>query len=398
LGLSNGRSYLAIPGPSVMPERVLQAMHLSAPDIYKGPLVDMMPGLVRDLKAVARTRHNVAIYIANGHGVWEAAIANVLAPGDKVLVLASGAFGLGWAEIAERLRVDVEIIDAGTHTPFDPLAVARRLAQDDAHRIKAVMTVHVDTSTSVKSDIASLRAVMDESEHPALLMVDCIASLGCDQFEMDDWGVDVVVAASQKGLMTPPGIGFVFFNDKAASVAKHNEKVSWYWDWAPRVAPERFYFYFGGTAPTHHLYGLREALNMLGEEGLENVWARHASLARLYWAAIDAWSAKGEMRFNVAKPGFRSNAVTAIEISASHGAALRDWVEQNTGVTLGVSLGMQNDADPAGDRAFRIGHMGHLNPHMVLGVVAAIDAGLVALGIEHGDGALAAAVEQCAKG
>ncbi|WP_428544716.1 pyridoxal-phosphate-dependent aminotransferase family protein [Profundibacter sp.] len=213
--LSHGRPYLAIPGPSVVPDRVLQAMHQPAPNIYGGALADTVRSIIVDLKTVVRTQHQAAIYIANGHGVWEAALANVLSRGDKVLVLATGLFGLGWANMAERLGAEVEILDYGKRSDIDLAQAEAVLRADTEGRIKAVMAVHVDTSTSVRNDIPALRAVMDQTGHDALLMVDCIASLAVERFEMDAWGVDVVVAASQKGIMVPPGLGFVFFNDKA---------------------------------------------------------------------------------------------------------------------------------------------------------------------------------------
>lgn len=392
--LSNGRSYLAIPGPSVMPDRVLREMHRGAPNIYEGEVVDMTAGLIDDLKRVAGTRHNATIYIGNGHAAWEAALSNVVAPGEKVLVPATGLFGMGWAEMARGIGAEVEVVDFGLKDGMDLARVQEVLAADTAHEIKAVLGVHVDTSTSLKTDVPGLRAAMDAAEHPALLMADCIASLGCDRFEMDAWGVDVMVAASQKGLMVPPGMGFVFFNDKAASVRAAMPRVSRYWDWAPRAEPEAFYQFFGGTAPTHHLYGLRAALDMIvREEGLEAVWARHETLARAIWAAVEAWGQGGPIALNVADPAKRSHAVTSLHMGAPHGTDLRRWTETNAGVTLGIGLGMSNAEDPHGDGYFRFGHMGHVNAHMVLGMLSTVQAGMKALGIPFGDGALDAAVE-----
>ncbi|MGR1580165.1 pyridoxal-phosphate-dependent aminotransferase family protein [Thalassobius sp. S69A] len=391
MNLSNGRSYLAIPGPSVMPDAVLREMHRAAPNIYEGELVDMMGTLIQGLKHVARTDHHVAIYIANGHGAWEAALSNVLAPGDRVLVPATGRFGHGWADMAQGLGIETEILDFGRNAPFDLTRIEDALRADTAHRIKAVLATHVDTSSSVRNDIAGLRAALDAAGHPALLMADCIASLGCDPFEMDGWGVDVMVAASQKGLMVPPGISFVFFNERAAQARAGMARVSRYWDWVPRYQPEMFYHYFGGTAPTHHLYGLRIALQMLQDEGLENVWARHATLARAIWAAAEAWGAGGPLTLNVADPAQRSHAVTALRLGAPNGTALRRWTEHEAGLTLGIGLGMDEPGDPKGDGFFRIGHMGHLNAQMVMGLLGTIQAGFAALEIPHGPGALEAA-------
>ncbi len=398
MSLANGRHYLAIPGPSVMPDRVLNAMHRAAPNIYYGELHDMTLGLAADLKAVARTRGEVAMYIANGHGAWEAALANTHSPGDRVLVLATGRFALGWSDVARRMGIDCEIVDFGRAAPIDLARVAEVLAADTAHSFVSVMLVQVDTASTAKNDIAGVRRVMDEAGHPALLMVDCIASLACDRFEMDAWGVDVMIAACQKGLMTPPGLAFVFFNARADAARARAGCVTHYWDWRPRSAPEEFYQYFDGTAPTHHLFGLRAALDMIAEEGLEAVWARHATLARALWAAFDAWGSDGPMRLNIADPAARGHSVTSVRIGAPHGTALRQWLTDTAGLTLGIGLGMGTPEDPKADGFFRVAHMGHVNAHMVLGALGGIEAGMTALGIPHGRGALEAAAAVCAEG
>ncbi|WP_210528047.1 pyridoxal-phosphate-dependent aminotransferase family protein [Rubellimicrobium arenae] len=384
--LAHGRSYLAIPGPSVVPDRVLRAMHRASPDIYEGEIVDLTETLIPSLRALAGTRHQAAIYIGNGHASWEASLVNVLSRGDKVLVPICGHFGRGWAGVASDLGAEVEVIDFGPTSPIDPARVEDALRADRDHRIKAVLAVHVDTSTSVRSDIAALRRALDAVGHPALLMADCVASLGCDRFEMDAWGADVMIAASQKGLMCPPGLCFVWFNDRAAQARKAAGLVTPYWDWTGRANPDAFWRYWFGTAPAQALYGLREALDMIEEEGPERVWARHATLARAVWAACEAWGQGGPLRFNVPDPQARSHAITALSLDPGQADALRRWTKDNTGVTLGIGLGRE----PA-DAFFRIGHMGHVNAHMVLGVLATIEAGLQALKIPHGTGALAAA-------
>lgn len=389
--LSHGRAYLAIPGPSVMPDVVLNAMHRASPNIYAGELIEMMPDLITDLKRVARTSHQAVIYIGNGHAAWEAALANVIAPGDKVLVPATGHFGTGWGDIATGLGAEVQILDFGKRAPMDMARIAEALAADKAHEIKAILAVHVDTSTSVRNDIAALRETMDATGHPALLMADCIASLGCDRFEMDAWGVDVMVTACQKGLMVPPGTCFVFFNDKAQERRAALPRVSRYWDWNPRATPEMFFQYFCGTAPTHHLYGLRTALDMLHAEGMEQVWQRHEVLARAIWAACEAWSAQGGFELNIADPAFRSCAVTSLRLTSPHATELRDWVEENLGLTLGIGLGMTPPNDPAWHGFFRLGHMGHVNGQMIMGMLGGIETAMRALDIEHGPGALDAA-------
>jgi len=393
ISLAAGRGYLAIPGPSVIPDAVLQAMHRPSPNIYAGELIDLTATLVPDLRRVARTVHNVAIYISNGHGAWEAALMNTLQPGDKVLVPASGRFALGWGEMAEALGIEVEILDYGTGKPWDMDQVASRLAADRAHQIKAVLAVHVDTSSSIRNDVAAMRACLDATGHPALLMADCIASLGCDRFEMDDWGVDVMVSACQKGLMVPAGMSFVFFSPKAAEARARLPRISRYWDWSPRANPEEFYQYFGGTAPTHHLYGLRAALDLIHGEGIEQVWARHHRLAQAIWAACEVWGSDGPLRMNVQDVALRSNAVTSLHIGGDNATRLRGWLEQNLGLTLGIGLGMAPPNSPEWHGYLRFGHMGHVNGQMIMGLLGGVDTGLKALGIAHGSGAVEAAAQ-----
>jgi alanine-glyoxylate transaminase/serine-glyoxylate transaminase/serine-pyruvate transaminase len=391
--LANGRQYLAIPGPSVMPDRVLAAMHRAAPNIYEGALVEMVETLWPDLRRVAGTTQNVAMYIANGHGVWEAANMNLFSRGDRALVLATGRFGLSWAESVRALGVEVEVLDFGKSSPVDFDRVEAALRADGAHRYKAVLTTHVDTASTVRTDIPRLRAVMDAVGHPALLAVDCIASLGCDEFGMDAWGVDVMVAASQKGLMVPPGVGFVWFSEKARDRCRGADLRTPYWDWTPRADATAFWQYWDGTAPTHHLFGLRESLTMLlEEEGMDRVWTRHEVLAQAVWAAFDCWSAGNPaIGLNVADPAHRGRSVTAARFGAPHATRLREWTEHKGGVTLGIGLGMAPETDPAYHGFLRVAHMGHVNAHMTLGALAVMEAGMVSLGIPFGKGALAAA-------
>jgi alanine-glyoxylate transaminase / serine-glyoxylate transaminase / serine-pyruvate transaminase len=392
VNLSFGRPYLAIPGPSVMPDRVLAAMHRAAPNIYAGALPDMVAQMWPDLRAVAGTAHHVAAFIGNGHAAWEAANANMFSKGDKALVLATGRFGIGWAESARAVGVEVEVMDFGISSPVDMARVAQRLRDDKAHGFKAVLTTHVDTASSIRTDIAALRRAIDAAGHPALLAVDCIASLGCDEYHMDDWGADLTVSASQKGLMTPPGMAFVWFSEKARLACAHSDLRTPYWDWRGRANPTEFWQYWDGTAPTHHLFGLREALNMLAEEGMSNVWARHARLARTVWAAFDAWGSGNEsIRMNVAAAEHRSHAVTAARLGSPDATRLRQWTEANAGVTLGIGLGMAPPNSPQADGFLRVAHMGHVNAHMTLGVLAVMEAGMLALDIAHGPGALDAA-------
>ena len=393
MSLANGRPYLAIPGPSVMPDRVLAAMHRGAPNIYAGALHDMVESLWPDLRTMAGTLGDVAAYIGNGHAIWEAANANLFSRGDKALVIATGRFGISWAETAQAMGIDVEVLDFGKSSPADMARVEATLRADREGRIKAVLTTQVDTASSVRTDIVALRAAMDAAGHPALLAVDCIACLGCDEYHMDAWGVDVTVAASQKGLMTPPGMGFVWFSEKARQRSRGSDLRTPYWDWTPRADATEFWQYWDGTAPTHHLFGLREALTMIvHEEGLPAVWARHEALAGAVWAAFDAWSAgNDDIAMNVADPKDRSRAVTAARFGAPHATRLREWTEKKAGVTLGIGLGMTAPDDPAAHGFLRVAHMGHVNAHMTLGALAVMEAGMIALDIAHGPGALAAA-------
>lgn len=390
---SGGRAHLAMPGPSIIPDQVLQAMHRAAPNIYAGDLVEMMEPLAADLCSVARTSGQVAIYIGNGHAAWEALLANLVAPGERILVPSTGRFGLAWGEMAENRGTEVDILDFGRQSPVDLNRLEEALRADRGHEIKAVLATHVDTSTGVVNDIAAMRAVLDAVGHPALLVSDNIASLACDRFEMDAWGVDAMVAGCQKGLMVPPGLSFVFVGPRAVAKRRTMARVSRYWDILPRIAPEVFYQYFCGTAPTHHLYGLRAALDMLSEEGLEAVWARHDRLARVVWAACDTWAEAGALRVNISDPAYRSRCITALALPTPLGQDLRNWVELEAGVTLGIGLGMETEDDPTAAGAFRIGHMGHLNLHGLMGVLGAVEAGLQALGIPHGRGALEAAAQ-----
>lgn len=391
MSLANGRTILAIPGPSVMPDRVLRAMHRAAPNIYEGPVFDMTESIKGDLAKLAGTTGKVALYIGNGHATWEASIANTMSRGDTVLVANTGRFAEGWGQSAEALGVNVETIDFGRHAPIDASRVEDALRADKNHKIKAVLAVQVDTATSVRNDIASLRQALDAAGHPALLMSDNMASMGCEAFDMDELGVDLTTAGSQKGLMTPPGVAILWMSEKALAARKSANCVTSYWDWEPRIAPKILSESWCGTAPTHHVYGLREALNMIAEEGKEAILARHKKLAQAIWAAVEAWGQGGEMELNIEDENHRSHAVTAIRMSAPNGLRLRQWTEQQAGVTLGIGLGMGTPEDPKSEGYFRIGHMGHVNPHMVLGTLGAIDGALKALEIPHGSGALEAA-------
>ncbi len=388
MSLNFGRTQLSIPGPSVIPDRVLAAMHRPSPNIYEGDLIELTHSLYPDLKTVAQTSGNAAIYIANGHGAWEAALRNTINPGEKVLVLSTGFFAATWGALAQAMGIEVEVAEFGMQSDADAGRVKDILAKDTERKLKAVMVVLADTASSVRNDIVKLREAIDSSGHDALFMVDCIASLGCDRFRMDDWGVDVTVTGSQKGLMTPAGLSFVFFNGKAAA-ARKGTRPGRYFDWIPRTEPEVFYHLFSGTAPTHHLFALREALNMLvHEEGVEAAWSRHETIAKAYWAAIEAWGTGGAMHHNIEDHAKRTVAVSAITTGDGEAPKIRQWCEKEGGVTLGIPLGY---AEAEWGEHFRIGHMGHQNLAMTMGVLGAIDTALKAQNIPHGDGALSTA-------
>ncbi len=391
MSLANGTRQLSIPGPSVLPESVLSAMHQPSPNIYSGALVDLANSLYPDLSRVARTEGDAVIYIGNGHAAWEACLTNTLSRGDKVLALLTGRFTLGWMDLAEHFDLQFETIDFGNRDPIDPERVAEALRDDSKHQIKAIIVVQTDTATSVRNDIKKLRQAIDQSAHPALLMVDCIASLACEPYEMDDWGVDVTVAACQKGLMTPAGLAFTFIGKRAWEAYKKADLKTGYWDWDRRVNGKVFYQKYCGTPPTHHLFGLRAALDMIFDEGLEAVWQRHARLASAIWAAVDAWGLDSGINCNITDRSHRSIAVTAILTGENDASQLREWCEREAGVTLGVGLALDGMLDRQPNDIFRIGHMGHLNVAMVMGTLSAIDAGLKALDYRHGPGALEAA-------
>ena len=391
MSLAFGRDHVAIPGPSVIPDRVLRAMHRSAPNIYAGPIVELTTSLLSDLKKISGCQQGQAVfYIGNGHAGWEASLCNTLSRGDRILALITGRFALGWVLMARRLGIEVETLEFGEIEPADPARVQAALEADKNHSFKAVITVQTDTSTSTSNDIAAIRKAIDAAKHPALFMVDAIASFACEPMQVDDWGVDVLLAASQKGLMTPPGLAIVFISEKVWSLHGSAELNTVYWDWKPRSNPSVFPDHFGGTPPTHHLFGLREAVDMLLEEGMEHVWQRHRTLATMVWKAVDAWSALGEVRCHVPKQKHRSTAVTTIDTSVGDASRLRDWCETEMGVVLGVGLKPTPEANVVDD-GFRIGHMGHLSPAMLMGTLGCADAGLKALDIPHGSGALEAA-------
>ncbi|MEM6487911.1 MAG: aminotransferase class V-fold PLP-dependent enzyme [Pseudomonadota bacterium] len=388
--LARGRHMLSIPGPSVMPDRVLAAMARAMPNIYEGPLVKVSEALLAKLPGFVGTTGHAFIAAANGHGAWEMALTNTLSPGDKVLVCESGRFAIGWGEQARMLGCEVEVMPARPRRAVDPAALEARLRADTGHAIKAILVVQVDTASSVWNDIAALRRAIDTAGHPALFMVDCIACLGCIEYRMDDWGVDVTVAGSQKGLMAPPGLGFCWASPRAMAVHVEARCRTAYWDWTARSQEGRHYLRYCGTPPVSHLYALTEAMAMLEEEGLTNVWARHGVLAGAARAAVAAWAAPGGLEFAVLEPAERSDVVTTVLTGGIDAERLRTIAEDRAGLTLGIGLGAFEC------RAFRIGHMGHLNPPMLLGTLGTVEATLVSWGAPLGGSGVAAAAAHIA--
>src|SRR5215469_15494522 len=374
-----GREFLAIPGPTTVPDEVLRAMHRPAVEIYSGPMLALTDGLLRDAARVFNTKGRAYIYAANGHGAWEAALTNVLSAGDKVLVLESGRFAISWGEHARRMGCEIEILKGDMRRAVRPAEVEARLKADKGGTIKAVLVAQIDTASGVVNDIEAIGEAMRAARHDALLMVDAVASLGCMPFEMDAWRVDVAMSGSQKGLMTPPGLSFVAANDRAREVHKKAGLRTPYWDWTDREG-DLHYQKYAGTPPEHLLFGLRKALDLLFEEGLENAFRRHRLLAEAVRRAIAVWSEGQVISFNVIEPGERCDTVTPVLTSGRDPDALRDYCEQKCGVVLGHGIGELSG------KAFRIAHMGHVNAPMILGTLSVIEMALTALNIPHGKG------------
>jgi alanine-glyoxylate transaminase / serine-glyoxylate transaminase / serine-pyruvate transaminase len=382
-----GREFLAIPGPTTMPDEVLRAMHRPALDIYSDQMIDMTDSLLRDLARLFDTKGRCYIYIANGHGAWEAALSNVLSRGDKVLVLESGRFAIGWGNAAAAMGAEVEVLKGDWRRAVRPSEVEARLRQDKDHKIKAILAVQVDTASGAINDVEAIGKAIKAAGHPALFMVDAVASLGCMPFRMDAWGIDVAMSGSQKGLMAPPGLGFVAANDRALKVHKSAGLRTPYWDWTEREGVEHYRKY-AGTAPVHLLFALRQSIDMLFDEQLENVFQRHRLLAEAVRRAIAVWAEGQVLGFNIAEPAERSDTVSTVVMSNGYDpVALHRYCKEKCGVVLGVGIG-----ELAG-QAFRIAHMGHVNAPMILGTLGVVEVGLNALDIPHGKGGTEAAIE-----
>jgi alanine-glyoxylate transaminase/serine-glyoxylate transaminase/serine-pyruvate transaminase len=384
--LRHGREFLAIPGPTTVPDAVLNAMHRPAQEIYTGSLVEITRSCLEDLRRIFRTAGRTYIYAANGHGAWEAALTNTLSRGDKVLVLGTGLFAPAWGDMAAFLGVEVEVLPCGYRHPVDPAALETRLRADAGGEIRAVMVVQVDTASSVVNDIAAIRGAMDAAGHGALLMVDAIASLATMPFEMDDWGVDVAVTGAQKGLMMSPGLGFVAAGPRAQEAHQRAGLRTAYWDWTKREG-EVHYQKYCGTPPEHLLFGLRQSLDMIFEEGLEAVFERHRLLAEATRRAVAVWAEAGVIDFNVVDPSARANSVTTVLTGDIEPEAIRGYCDHTCGVVLGGGIGELSG------KAVRIAHMGHVNAPAMLGTLAVVETALGALGVAHGKGGVQAAID-----
>ncbi len=377
----SGRHFLQIPGPTNVPDRVLRAIDRPTID-HRGPeFAALGLEVLEGLKQVFRTTGHVIIYPASGTGAWEAALVNTLSPGDRVLMVETGQFAALWQKMATRLGLSVDFIPGDWRHGVDPAVIEQRLAEDRDHSVKAVCVVHNETSTGVTSRIAPVRKAMDRAAHPALLMVDTISSLASIDYRHDEWGVDVTVAGSQKGLMLPPGLSFNAVGAKALAASRKATLPRSYWSWDEMLGPNRSGF-FPYTPATNLLYGLREALRMLMEEGLENVFARHARHGEATRRAVRAWG----MEILCANPDEYSNSLTAVLLPAGHDAdKVREIVRDRFDMSLGTGLGKMQG------KVFRIGHLGDFNDLTLAGTLCGVEMGLGLAGVPiRGEGVAAA--------
>jgi alanine-glyoxylate transaminase/serine-glyoxylate transaminase/serine-pyruvate transaminase len=377
-----GRHFLQIPGPTNVPDRVLRAMDMPTID-HRGPEFQALGReVLGGLREVFQTTGPVVVYPASGTGAWEAALVNTLSPGDRVLMFETGHFATLWRELATRLGLEIEFVPGDWRNGVDPAAAEALLRADAGQRIRAVCAVHNETSTGVVSDIPALRRAIDAAAHPALLLVDTISSLGSIDYRHDAWGVDVTVGGSQKGLMLPPGLSFNAVGPKALAAAKTARMPRSYWDWGAMLVPNASGF-FPYTPATNLLYGLREAIAMLREEGLGAVFARHARHAAATRAAVEAWG----LEILARDPAERSNALTAVLMPEGHDAdRLRAIILEGWDMSLGQGLGRMKG------RIFRIGHLGDLNDLMLAGTLAGVELGLERAGVAFRRGGVQAAL------
>ncbi len=378
-----GRHFLQIPGPTNLPERVLRAMDRAVID-HRGPeFAELTLEIFAGLRAVFQTSGPVVMFPASGTGAWEAAIVNTLSPGDHVLAFETGQFAALWKNLAQRIGVEVEFVQSNWRRGVDPGQVEARLKADKEHTLKAVMVVHNETSTGIRSRVAEIRRAMNRANHPALLMVDTISSLASSDYRHDEWEVDVTIGGSQKGLMLPPGLSFNAISEKARRANKNAKMPRAYWDWEDMLKQNAAGF-FPYTPPTTLLYGLHEALIMLREEGLANVFARHRRHAEATRAAVRAWG----LEIVCEREDEYSDTVTAVFMPAGHDAdEFRKLILDKFDMSLGTGLAKLQG------RVFRIGHLGSFNDLMLAGTLAGVEMGLALAGIPHRKGGVAAAME-----
>jgi alanine-glyoxylate transaminase/serine-glyoxylate transaminase/serine-pyruvate transaminase len=383
----SGRHFLQIPGPTNVPDRVLRAIDRATID-HRGPEFGKMGlEIFEGLKAVFQTKQPVVIFPASGTGAWEAALVNTLSPGDRVLMFETGHFASLWHKMAARLGVSVDLVPTDWRRGVDPAAVQAKLKEDREHRIKAVCVVHNETSTGVASRIGAIRKAIDAAQHPALYMVDTISSLASIDYRHDEWGVDVTVAGSQKGLMLPPGLSFNCASEKARKASQSAKLPRSYWNWEEIISSNKTGF-FPYTPATNLLYGLHESLAMLQEEGLANVFARHARHAEATRRAVRAWG----LEILCALPEEHSNSLTAVMMPAGHDAdALRKLILEAYDMSLGTGLGR------LAGKVFRIGHLGDFNDLALAGTLAGVEMGLALAGVPHKKGGVLAALDHLAE-
>ncbi len=378
----SGRHFLQIPGPTNVPDRVLRAIQSPTID-HRGPeFARLTVAVLERLKTLIGTRDHVVIYPSSGSGAWEAALLNTLSAGDRVVMFETGQFALLWAEIAERLGLEVDLIPGDWRHGVVADVVESRLREQTGNRVKAVAIVHNETSTGVTSDVRAVRQAIDNAGHPALLMVDTISSLASIEYQHDEWGVDVTVSGSQKGLMLPPGLGFNAVSEKALKASEEATLPRSYWDWGPVIqANEKGFFPY--TPATNLLFGLEESLALLWEEGLENVFGRHRVLAEATRCAVRAWG----LEIQCLNEHEHSNTLTAVRMPPGHDAdTLRNLILDRFDMSLGTGLGKVKNM------VFRIGHLGDYNQLMLAGTLSGVEMGLHLAGVPYQEGGVTAAL------
>ena len=384
-----GRQFFANPGPTNIPDSVLRALGTPAVDFNDPAFMELYDYCIAGLKRVLKTEHHVFMYNASGHGSWEATMVNLFSPGDVILMLETGYFSEGWTEMVERHGVEVRTLPADWRHGIEMAAVEHALAADTGHVIKAVCAVHNETATGLVLPLDELRAAMDAAGHPALLLSDTISSLGSMDFRMDAWGVDAVVGGSQKGLMLPTGFSFTGVSAKALEAHRKAKLPRAYFDWTTMLGRRQKSFI--GTVPVNLFFGFRESLHILENEGLDNVFARHARLGEAVRRAVRAWAGNDGPQLFCTNPGRVSNSVTAILMPDGHDPEqVRATALQKFNVSLGGGLGK------LGGKVFRIGHLGDLNEPMVLGALAGVEMSLKINKVPHGSGGVDAAMEYLA--